>query len=180
MITYRQQNVRPPTSGRENLLLLARYGPDLIFYQGTVQGHTQRRRIVTLIQAKKKIRNAWIAGLISGFLTLIFTLVAATSESGAVNIQGTTASIWNLLDVFLTFLFTFGIYMKSRVAAIGMFIYFLISKLAMWTAGPTLPGILTGVVFIYFYFEGARGTLAYHRLRQSYAPDKPLTDPPGD
>jgi serine/threonine-protein kinase len=151
-----------------------------LFYPGTVQGHAQRRRLMTLIQAKKKIRNAWIAGLISGFITLIFTLVAATSEGGAVNIQGTTASIWNLLDVFLTFLFTFGIYMKSRVAAIGMFIYFLIGKLAMWATGPSLPGILIGVVFMYFYFEGARGAITYHQLRQSYAPDKPVTAPPED
>jgi hypothetical protein len=31
-------------------------------------------------------------------------------------------SFWDLLDVFLIFLFAFGIYMKSRVATIGMFI----------------------------------------------------------
>jgi hypothetical protein len=125
---------------------------------------------MTLKQAVEKIRNAWIAGLISGFITLFATLVAATSEGGTVNLQGTPISLWNLLDVFLILLFTFGIYMKSRVAAIGMFIYFLASKLLMLAAGTALPGALAGIVFLYFYFEGARGAITYHRLQEGCIP----------
>lgn len=137
---------------------------------------------MTLAQAEKKIRNAWILGLISGFTTLLFTLMAATSEGGTADFQGTTVSLWYLLDVFLIFLLTFGIYRKSRVAAIGMFIYFLLSKLMIWSvglsvAGPSvLPGILTGIVFLYFYFEGARAAITLHQLQQDHPP---VTSPEG-
>jgi hypothetical protein len=71
----------------------------------------------------------------------------------------------------LIFLLTFGIYAKSRVAAVGMFIYSMISKLMVWGAAASvdgtvlLPGVLLGIVVLYLYFEGARGTIAYHRLR---------------
>jgi hypothetical protein len=129
---------------------------------------------MTLEQAETKIRNAWIASLISGFITLFFTVMAATRGGGIVNVGGAIVSLWNLLDVFLIFLFAFGIYMKSRVAAIGMFIYFLASKLMMWAGVPqigasVLIGILIGIIFLYFYFEGARSAVTYRRLRQSSA-----------
>jgi hypothetical protein len=126
---------------------------------------------MTIIQAEKKIRNAWIVGLISGLTTLIFTLAAATSQDGTIDLAGTIVTVWYLIDVGLIFLFAFGIYIKSRVAAVGMFIYFLVSKLMMWGAafssGASLIslGILIGAVCLYFYFEGARGAIIYHRLR---------------
>ncbi|HET9257674.1 MAG TPA: hypothetical protein VFO16_21090 [Pseudonocardiaceae bacterium] len=123
---------------------------------------------MTLDQAGRKIRAAWIAGLISASATLIVTL-AAISQGGTFNLQGTTISTGNFLDVFLILLLTFGIYMKSRVAAIGMLIYFLISKLIMFTlaAGFNVVAAVFAIVFLYFYFEGTRGTIMYHRLRQS-------------
>jgi hypothetical protein len=62
---------------------------------------------VTIIQAEKKIRNAWIVGLICGFLTLFVALVEVTSGGGAIDVFST----------LLIFAFTVGIYMKNRVAA---------------------------------------------------------------
>jgi hypothetical protein len=112
----------------------------------------------------------------------LFITAAAASRGGPIrpiNVQGTTISILNLLDVFLIFLFTFGVYMKSRVLAIGMFIYFLISKLLVLAAGATLPAMLIGIGFLYFYFEGARGAITYHRLRQSRIPPNSPITPPG-
>lgn len=134
---------------------------------------------MTIAEAEKKIKIAWIVGVISGFVTLIFTLAAATSAGGTLAVLGTTISLWTFLDVFLIFLLTFGIYMKSRVAAVGMFIYALLSKLVMWfglsvASAPALPGVLLGIVILYLYFEGARGAITYHRLR---AVDVPLNRP---
>jgi hypothetical protein len=108
--------------------------------------------------------------------------MAATSEGGTADFQGTTVSLWYLLDVFLIFLLTFGIYRKSRVATIGMFIYFLLSKLMIWSVGLSVaepsapPGILTGIVFLYFYFEGARAAIALHQRQQDHPP---VTSPEG-
>jgi hypothetical protein len=141
---------------------------------------------MTIAEAEKKIKIAWIVGIISGFVTLIFTLVVATSAGGTVEVQGITVSLWMFLDIFLIFLFTFGIYMKSRVAAVGMFIYALISKLIMWGAGfsaagaPALPGVVLGIAILYLYFEGARGAIAYHQLRAEDVPANPSVAVPED
>lgn len=140
---------------------------------------------MTIEQAQKKIRNAWIVGLISGFMTVLFTIAGAANPSGSFEFQGSAFGLWNLLDVFLIFLFTFGIYMKNRVAAIGMVVYFLISKLDQFLARPeidafALYGTALGVVLLYFYFEGARGAIAYHRLRRAHTPVNPPVTSPGD
>lgn len=124
---------------------------------------------MTIAQAEKKIRNAWIASVIVGLINLLLVF---------------TTSVWFLIDVFLMIVFTFGIYKKSRVAAIGMFIYFLVSRLAWWAAVLSavlsagysiLPWILIGGVLLYFFFEGARGAIIYHQLR---AGKGPLASPP--
>lgn len=121
---------------------------------------------MTLDQAVRRIRVAWIVGLISAAVTLVVTLVAV-NQGGTLNLQGTTIEIFNLADVFLILLLTFGIYVKSRVAAIGMLIYFLASKIVMLAAGFNAGAAFVGIVALYFYFEGARGTITYHRLWQS-------------
>jgi hypothetical protein len=139
---------------------------------------------MTLEEAEKKIRTAWIIGVISTFVTLIFTLIAMASEGGTIEVQGTSIGAWWLLDVFLGSLLVFGIYMKSRVAAVGMFTYFLISKLVIWTIGisvtGTAPGVLLGIAFLYIYFEGARGALTYHRLQVEDIPANPPDALPED
>lgn len=131
---------------------------------------------MTIEQAKKKIRTAWIIGLISGFITLFFTVAAAMNAGGTLTIQGTTLGLGVLLDVFLIFVLTFGIYMKSRVAAVGMFVYFLGSRLLMLADVPaidtsTVISLLVAITILYFYAEGARGAVMYHRFRQGYSPD---------
>jgi hypothetical protein len=55
--------------------------------------------VMTITDAEKKIKIAWIVGIISGFVTLFFTLVAAASQGGVFDIQGNAVSLWNFLDV---------------------------------------------------------------------------------
>lgn len=62
----------------------------------------------------KRIKNAWITGIVSGSITLIFTLIAMNGS------QILGFSIWNLSDVALIFGLTFGIYKKSRACAVAM------------------------------------------------------------
>jgi hypothetical protein len=65
--------------------------------------------------AEKAIKNAWIAGIISGVITLLAIFFLAGID------------LFNLIDVALIFGLAFGIYKKSRAAAVIMLIYFAIS-----------------------------------------------------
>ena len=106
----------------------------------------------------QKIRNAWIACLISLAMTLLLTVIAISGSS----IAGYSA--WQLLDVALVAGLAFGIYRKSRACAVVMFIYFLISKILVVVETGQASGLVMGVVFLYFYWQGVVGTFAYHRL----------------
>lgn len=106
----------------------------------------------------KKIKNAWIAGIVSGCVTLAVTLLAISGNP----VLGYSA--WELLDVVLIFGLTFGIYRKSRTCALSMLVYFVISKVLLMLDGAKPTGIVMSVIFIYFYALGVAGTFQYHKL----------------
>jgi serine/threonine-protein kinase len=112
---------------------------------------------------KKQIRNACIAGTISGVLTLLVTLICAAG----VDIPGLDFDLWNLLDVIFIFALTFGIYQKNRVCAVLMFVYFIGSKVLMWQESGNISGLSLAALFGYFFFQGILGTFAYHRTHET-------------
>lgn len=109
-----------------------------------------------IAKADAAIKNAWMAGIVSGVITLIVTAVAMYGYS----FMGFSAL--NLLDVALIFGLTFGIYRKSRVCAVIMLIYFIGSKIYLWMDTGKLSGLPLALVFGYYFFQGVLGTFAYH------------------
>ncbi len=106
----------------------------------------------------KKIKNAWITGVISGSLTLLVTLLAITGTS----IIGATG--WTFLDAALIFGLTFGIYKKSRTCAVLMCVYFIVAKILILIGTGKPTGATTAFLFVYFYAQGVIGTFQYHKL----------------
>jgi len=113
----------------------------------------------------KKIRNAWVAAVVSGCLTLVVILLAMAGF----NILGFSA--WELIDVALVFGLAFGIYKKNRICAVVMFVYFVASKIFMAIDGGGLRGVPMAIVFGYFFWQGVSGTFAYHKHRKSSSMD---------
>lgn len=106
----------------------------------------------------KKIRNGWIAGLVSGVLTLVVTLLAMSGQ------KILFFNAWSLVDVALIFGLSFGIYRKSRVCAILMLVYFVGSKIFIYAqAGFSGGGLIMPIIFCYCFFLGVQGTFLYHR-----------------
>lgn len=120
---YRQESVNqtPVTSNRsssplpqvpqENVDSSRETDPSFQQPKPTVAGEDSSR----LVKANSQIRSAWIAGTISGVVTLIFTFILETPGM--------------FIDVLLIFGLTWGIYKKSRICAVIMFIYFILSKI---------------------------------------------------
>lgn len=105
----------------------------------------------------KKIRNAWVAGVISTCLTLVVTLTAVSG------IQIAGYSAWQFIDVVLVAALTFGIYKRSRTCAVSMLLYFIVSKIILFVETGRPNGLLLAIVFTYYYAQGVAGTFAYHR-----------------
>lgn len=127
--------------------------------------------ILELNKANRKIAQAYIAAIVSGFITLCYTLISVVVGHSVLGI-----SIMNIIDVFLAFGLAFGIYKKSRECAVIMFIYFALSKVIMFTR-LTLPLIISttivGLIFAYYYYQGIVGTFAYHRLQHNKDKNSP-------
>lgn len=111
----------------------------------------------------RKIKSAWVAGCISGAVTLAVTLLAMAGTQAL----GFTA--WSLLDVALIFGLTFGIYKQSRVCAVLMLAYFVLSKIILMMEAGKPSGLLVALIFGYFYVQGILGTFAFHKFKAAQA-----------
>jgi len=111
-------------------------------------------------KAKKAIKTAWILALVSGGINLIFIFLLKNLEGE----QTINFGLWNLIDVLLVFGLAFGIYKKCRVCAVIMFAYFLINQLNISLSAVMITNIPLALVFLYYFFQGIRGTFYYHKL----------------
>lgn len=116
-------------------------------------------------KAVSQIRTAGIMAFVSAAITLFITIAAM---GGAQLIDG--VNILMLFDVALVVaLGLLILLLKSRIAAIFMFCYYLFSQISMRIENPDMltSGIFLLVIFIIAYFSGIIGTFSYHKLKKA-------------
>ncbi|HIP73084.1 MAG TPA: hypothetical protein EYH05_17025 [Anaerolineae bacterium] len=113
----------------------------------------------TIEDGEKGIKQAWIAGVISGSITLLVVILSVAGLDLGF-------SVFALIDVALIFLLSFGIYKKNRIAAVLLLAYYLINQ-AIRIAGGNTGGIGMMAIFTYFFIQGVRGTFLYHKLKDA-------------
>ena len=114
-------------------------------------------------KALGEIRMAYIAAFISAGITAVFAVISIWAEVMV------GLNIFAFIDViFLIILAVLLITIKSRIAAVVLLTYYLFSQVSMRIGNPDmgLGNIFMVLFFIYAYFQGIRGTFAYHRLRK--------------
>jgi len=109
----------------------------------------------------KKIKHARIAAMISGTITLAASITLIYKQP---EFQFSLFNMLSLVDALIIFSMAYGIYKKSRLCAVLMFEYFLLSKLFIMSTSSqiSLGAIIIGSIFLYFLFQGIRGTFAHH------------------
>ncbi|MEJ2354306.1 MAG: hypothetical protein P8Y62_00125 [candidate division WOR-3 bacterium] len=111
-------------------------------------------------QAKKAIKISWILALVSGGITLIFGIFSKyIQDTVPIN-----ANLGLVLDALIVFGLAFGIYKKSRICAVIMFVYFLNSQFRFTINSRTISNIPLALVFLFYFYQGIRGTFSYHKL----------------
>lgn len=115
-----------------------------------------RIKNISFEDAEKHIKNAWIAALISAGMTAVIVLLGILDA-------------WSWFDVFLILLFAFGIYRKNRIAAVGMLVYFIVSKLiqigeAGKTEGFNIASFFMSILFLHYFYLGMAGVIRYQQL----------------
>ena len=120
-------------------------------------------------EAIRATRNGAIAACISGGATLIFAVFAISGNASS------KYAYWNdpaiFFDVALIFVCAFGIFKKSRLAAVSIFAYFISSKILIMAETGIPPGILASIFFIYFYARAIQGSFIYHKIEKSTNPN---------
>lgn len=113
-----------------------------------------------LATAHNNIKNAWIAGVFSASITLIFSILGAISEDFRFKYG---FDLWTLLDAALIAGLAYGIYRKNRYCAVILFVYFVISKIGGVISTGQFTGAFMAIVIAYFYFQGAKATFQIHK-----------------
>lgn len=109
--------------------------------------------------AEKHIRNAWIVGIISTAMTIVVSLVGAYNEDFRYSSGFDT---WTLIDAALIAALTYGIYKKSRFSALGLLVYFVLSKFIAAASDGQFPFGLGALLFGYFYLMGTISAFKLH------------------
>ena len=115
------------------------------------------------------------------FYAAIFVLVitaGATIYSILSNTTEGTFRLWNdwsiIGDIAIIIVLAFFIKRKSRFAASTILIYFLISKIMLFSADLNnlrISSLITSLIFIFFFARGAYATFVYHKLERIENPD---------
>ena len=105
------------------------------------------------------IRWAGGAALFTGGATLLFTLFKAFFMGDLFQ----SDDAWNIVGAAFVCGMGFGIYKKSRVCAVLLFVLYLSSSILMLhTQDDIASKELVRIVFLYFFARGVIGTFAYH------------------
>ena len=113
----------------------------------------------TLESSKQACRNAAGAAFIVAALTAIVAVIAMTSGTAIVGING-----WALVDAVA--FAVLGIFLRrfSRTAALIALVLYILERVAMMADSPSPAGIPLAIIFVLFFLGGVRGAFAYHRL----------------
>jgi hypothetical protein len=113
--------------------------------------------------ALRRIQMAWVAGVISASLTLIVSLLPLFGVS--VFGFNLTGILLNVLGALFVGSLAFGVSRKSRICAAVLFGYFLCWKVFYFLQyGFSLSGLWTGLICLYCFVQGIKGTLDWHNL----------------
>jgi hypothetical protein len=120
-------------------------------------------------EAIKATKNGAIAACIAGTATLVVTLRAI-----ATNITDGPLALWNdpvvFVDVVLLFVCAYGIYKKSRGFAVFLFVYWILSKIAIAIEVGFVVGSVSGLlslVFLYFFGFAIQGAFRFHKIEKA-------------
>lgn len=111
-----------------------------------------------------KIRMAWTAALVSGCITAGVGAYSMYSGTRPLNLDSSL-----LIDAVVIFALAFGVYKRSRVCAILLFVFFVLSKLFMMIQLQQLAQLPVAVVFGVCYWQGIAGAFAHHREKRASA-----------
>jgi len=117
---------------------------------------------MTPAQITRSIRLGWGGAAVSAITTLVFTFIISSAA-------GTSLIVWAVGSAAVTGALAYGVYRRSRPAAVTLLVLFLISRVWFYLQSRSLGSPLLSIIFLYCLLEGVRGTFAHHRAMSAGA-----------
>jgi hypothetical protein len=120
--------------------------------------------------AQKAIRHGFLAAVIVASVTAIVGLVTLYAHASIMGVYGRPA----LISAVMFAAIGFGIYRRSRAAAICGLLLFLIDRLVTLATQPVnVGGTIVAAILALYFIHGVRGTFAYRK----FSDQPPVTKP---
>ncbi|ARC83431.1 putative membrane protein [Clostridium argentinense CDC 2741] len=114
-------------------------------------------------KALKCIKSAWRSAIALSLIKLISVIVLTKIS----NFGSSELILYALILIILDLGLAFGVYKKSRVCAVILFVCFTLSQLYMLSNGmSSIVGFIISVAFATCFFQGIRGTIHYHKNKK--------------
>ena|SRR2546426_386071 len=111
---------------------------------------------MTPAQIKRSIQLGWGGAALSAIATLVFTFIMSSAAN-------TPLIVWAVASAAVTGALGYGVYRRSRRAAVTLLVLFLSSRIWFYLQTRSLGSPLLSIIFLYCFVEGVRGTFAHHR-----------------
>ncbi|MGY6518785.1 MAG: hypothetical protein ACXIUZ_08725 [Lysobacteraceae bacterium] len=121
-------------------------------------------------QALRANRSGAVAACIVATFTAVVVVMAMQADPVAGGIESYFADPVFFLDVGLMLLCAYGMYRNSRTAAVFVFGYYVVAKVATTVATGQVIGIGAALIFLYFFGRAIQGTFAFHRIEKATNP----------
>jgi magnesium-transporting ATPase (P-type) len=115
------------------------------------------------IKVDKFIKFGWIVAAFSGALTTVLSILAITSETGTDPLG--IATPWNLLDGIIYLGLAYGIYKKSRISSILIFILHCYFHFYVRINSGGNPGFFAAFIAV-IYLQAILATFKFHYKKQ--------------
>lgn len=107
--------------------------------------------------------NAAKQGFWAALYCCVATIILVVLASSGVQLGG--FNLYALTDAFLFAVIGFGIWKKSRTAAIAGLLLYVIERIDAWmTSGPKSP--VMALIITLFFIHSVRGTFALHKFKK--------------
>ncbi len=111
---------------------------------------------MTPAQIKRSIQLGWGGAALSAIATLLFTFIISS-------VADTPLIVWAVASAAVTGALGYGVYRRSRRAAVTLLVLFLVARVWFYLQTGSLGSPLLSIIFLYCFVEGVRGTFAHHR-----------------
>ena len=132
--------------------------------------HNESSNKLLLKRSESAIKHAFICGIIVAFITLCMAVVGIAKNG--YHLFDAEYNAYSLIDFGILLGLTIGVYSKLRSCAIGLFLFYLLGQIILWTNLDfnvpliyRLTMVTSGLIPLLVFARGVWGSIIYNKIK---------------